>query len=229
MERIKFTFIAVVIVAAGLVSCELDNYEAPSAELSGSFIDAETGELVQQDIIRGTEVQLTEHGYDPVSHQYLNAKPGGTYQDKLLFANTYTIEPVRGNFLPVEPDSIVIEGKTVHDFVVTPYLRIIDANIVKEGSKIIATFRVQQNVSEDITRVGLYGHPNPIAGQPINTMATETPINAGVDPSQTFTLEIDLAGNTEVEEGDKYFFRVGAHANIPEAKFNYAPGVWIDI
>lgn len=232
MKRIKFTFIAVAIVAAGLASCELtklDNYEAPDAELSGRFIDWETGELVQQDIIRGTEVELKEHGYDPVAIQRLNAKPDGTYQDKMLFAGTYTIEPVRGNFLPVEPDSILIEGETVHDFVVTPYLRILDANIVKEGSKIIATFRIQQNVSNNITRIGLYGHPNPIAGQPIRTVATERPINAVVGPNKVFTLEIDIAANDALEEGNQYFFRVGALIDVPQAKFNYAPAVRLAI
>lgn len=230
MKKIKLSLIAMVIATAGiLASCELDNYEAPNAELSGSFIDEETQELVQQDIIRGTEIRLTEHGYDPVANQFLNAKPDGTYVDKLIFANTYTVQPERGNFLPVEEQEIVIEGKTKLDFLVTPYIRINDVSIDKNGSKIVATFKLQQNVENNISTIGLYGHPDPIAGQPIRTVAAEMAINAVVNPDQTFTLEIDIDANTSLEEGDQYFFRVGAVIDIPESKFNYAPAVRLSI
>lgn len=231
MEKIKLNLIAVIIATAGMfASCELDNYEAPTAELSGSFIDAETEELVQQDIIRGTEIRLTEHGYDPVANQYLNAKPDGTYMDKLLFANTYTVQPERGNFVPVEEQEIVIEGQTTLDFIVTPYIRVNDVSIVKSGSKIIATFKLQQNVSNKVRTIGLYGHPNSIAGQPIRTVATEMAINAVVDPNQVFTLQIDLPSNSSrLEAGNQYFFRVGALIDMGEAKFNYAPAVRLSI
>jgi hypothetical protein len=230
MEKIKLNLIAIILATAGIfASCELDNYEAPTAELSGSFIDYETQELVQQDIIRGTVIRITEHGYDPVANQYLNAKPDGTYMDKFIFANTYSVQPERGNFVSVEEQEIVIEGKTKLDFIVTPYIRINDVSIVKSGSKIIATFKLQQNVDNNIKTIGLYGHPNPIAGQPIRTVASEMAINAVVDPNQTFTLEIDIAANNALEEGNQYFFRVGALIDVPEAKFNYAPAVRLSI
>lgn len=229
-RQIRFKLTTMIIAVAGIfASCELDNYEAPTAELSGSFIDEETQELVQQDIIRGTEIRLTEHGYDPVQDQYLNAKPDGTYMDRLLFANTYTVRPERGNFLPVEEQEIVIEGETKLDFVVTPYLRINDATIEKNGSKIIASFKLEQNVDNNVRTIGLYGHPNPIAGQPIRTVATELAIDSLVDPNETFTLEIDIDANTSLEEGEEYFFRVGALIDVPEAKFNYASPVRVNI
>jgi hypothetical protein len=230
MRKIIFKLFAIIVIVAGFfASCDLDNYEAPNAELSGSFIDVETQELVQQDIIRGTQVRLTEHEYDPVANQYLNAKPDGTYTDKLLFAGTYTVQPERGNFLPVEEQEIVIEGKTRLDFVVTPYIRIIDASIVKSGSKIIATFKLQQNVENNVSRIGLYGHPNPIAGQPIKIVSAEKAINTVVDPDEIFTLEIDIESNNVLEEGNQYFFRAGAVIDVPEAKFNYAPAVRLAI
>lgn len=231
MKKIKFSLMAMIIATAGmLASCELDNYEGPTAELSGSIIDEETQELVQQDIIRGTVISITEHGYDPVSPQYIRTKPDGTYMDKLLFANMYTVQPERGNFLPVEPQDIMIEGKTTLDFMVVPYIRVKDATIVKSGSKIIATFKLQQNVDNNVSRIGLYAHPNPIVGEPIRTVATEMAINAVVDPNQVFTLEIDLAANSSsLVAGNQYFFRVGALIDVGEAKFNYAPAVRLGI
>ncbi len=231
MKRMKFNLMAVILATAGLLmSCELDNYEGPDAELSGSFIDEKTQELVQQDIIRGTDIRLTEHGYDPVANQYLNAKPDGTYMDKMLFSNMYTVQPERGNFIPIAAQDVRIEGKTTLDFIVTPYIRVNDATIVKEGSKIIATFKLEQTVENNVSRIGLYGHPNPIAGQPIRTVATEMAVNAVVDPSQVFTLEIDIPANSaNLKAGEQYFFRVGALIDVPEAKFNYAPAVRLGI
>lgn len=222
--------ILIAVTGALLISCDLDNYEGPDATLKGSFIDEKTGELVQQDIIRGTMVKIIEHGYDPVAPQYIRAQPEGIYIDKMLFSNTYTVQPERGNFVQVEAQEIAIQGETTLDFTVTPYIRVIDANIINTGDKVTATFRLEQNVPNNISRIGLYAHPEPIVGEPIRTVATEIPINAVVDPAQTFTLEIDLDSNSSrLLAGHQYFFRIGALIDVPEAKFNYAPSVRLGI
>ena len=222
--------ILIAVTGALLISCDLDNYEGPDATLKGSFIDEKTGELVQQDIIRGTMVKIIEHGYDPVAPQYIRAQPEGIYIDKMLFSNTYTVQPERGNFVQVEAKEIAIQGETTLDFTVTPYIRVIDANIINTGDKVTATFRLEQNVPNNISRIGLYAHPEPIVGEPIRTVATEIPINAVVDPAQTFTLEIDLDSNSSrLLAGHQYFFRIGALIDVPEAKFNYAPSVRLGI
>src|SRR5690554_128864 len=231
MKYMKFgLLILIAVTGALLISCDLDNYEWPDATLKGSFIDEKTGELVQQDIIRGTMVKIIEHGYDPVAPQYIRAQPEGIYIDKMLFSNTYTVQPERGNFVQVEAKEIAIQGETTLDFTVTPYIRVIDANIINTGDKVTATFRLEQNVPNNISRIGLYAHPEPIVGEPIRTVATEIPINAVVDPAQIFTLEIDITSNSSrLIAGQQYFFRIGALIDVPEAKFNYAPSVRLGI
>ena len=72
-----------------LTSCdltELDNLDAPNAGLFGSIIDADTGELVEQDIIRGGELQIWEQDIPNVTPQALNYNVDGTYKDSKLFA-----------------------------------------------------------------------------------------------------------------------------------------------
>lgn len=231
MKDIRLGLLALIVVAGALLSsCDLDNYEGPDATLKGSFIDEKTGDLVQQDIIRGTMVKIIEHGYDPVAPQYIRAQPEGIYIDKMLFSNTYTVQPERGNFVQVEAQDITIQGETTLDFTVTPYIRILDASIVKNGDKITATFRLEQNVPNNVSRIGLYAHPEPIVGEPIRTVATELPLNGVVDADQTFTLEIDIAANSSrLLAGNQYFFRIGALIDVPEAKFNYAPSVRLGI
>jgi hypothetical protein len=226
----KIFKIGILLLSFGLWSCELDNFDMPDAGLSGRFIDAETQELVEQDIIRGTNIELIEHGYDPVAPQYLIVKNDGTYANSLLFANTYTVQPVRGNFIPVDPQEINISGETVLDFEVTPYIRILDASIEKSGSTVVATFRLEQNVVNNVKKIGLYAHSEASVGEPLRLAAVENELNAVVDPNQEFTLTLDLAANSStLTAGEQYFFRIGALIDAGEAKLNYAPAVRLDI
>lgn len=210
------------------VSCELDNYDQPSAGLYGSFIDAETGELVQQEIGSGTQVELREHGYNPVSAQYIPPKVDGTYQNKLLFASTYEVYP-KGNFIPIDTLTVTLNGQTKLDFEVTPYIRLKDVMITKVGTKIVATFKIQQTVSGlPVQKIGLYAHSYPYVAQGFALEKKEQTINAETNTDRTWTLELQLP-LPQLDEGKKYFFRVGALMGVPEAKFNYAPAVRIEI
>src|SRR5690606_35059602 len=227
MKRIFF----ITLRLAGLLSaCELDNYPGPTASLSGTIIDDETGEPVQQDIIRGTVIELTEHGYDPVQPQYLIIKNDGSYENSRLFANTYTVQPVRGNFIAVEPQEVAIKENTKLDFHVIPYIRVKDVSIEKAGTIIKATFRLEQTVPNNIVKIGLYAHPDPHVGEPMAIARTEQELHRPVSDDELFTLELDPAAHTEfLKQGNTYFFRVGALIDVGEAKFNYEAAVAIAI
>lgn len=227
MKKLQFLFI---IMALAFAACEKDNYDGPTAGLSGRFIDAQTNELVQQDIIRGTQIQITEHGYDPVTPQYLIVKTDGTYDNSMLFENDYTVQPVRGNFVGVQPQDLRIAGKTTLDFKVTPYIRVLQPSIVRSGDKIVATFKLQQNVVNNIKKIGLYAHKDIQVGEPMRQVASEKNINAVADPALTYSLEIDLPSNSSVlKPGTAYYFRIGALIDVGEAKLNYAPAVKITL
>ena len=43
--------------AMSTVSCELDNYGGPDAQIYGEVRDAETGELIQQDLSGGSIIR----------------------------------------------------------------------------------------------------------------------------------------------------------------------------
>lgn len=220
----------ILLLTVALCACELDNYDFPDAELSGRFLDAETGELVEQDIIRGTTIEITEQGYDPVASQYLIVKTDGTYANSLLFSNMYTVQPVRGNFIPVDPQEVNISGETQLDFVVTPYIRVNDASVTKSGNTVVATFKLEQNVINNIRKIGLYVHPDPEVGEPLRIAAVENDLNAAVDPNQEYRLELDLDANSSIlMSGESYYFRIGALIDVGEARLNYAPAVRLDI
>lgn len=215
-----------------LSSCELseiDNYDGPNATINGGIYDYETGELVQQDIINGMQLEYTEHGFDNPQIQYMVVKNDGTYRNNLMFAGEYTIRPVRGNFVPMESEEITVMGNTVKNFSVQPYIRIHDASIEKEGNKIIARFRLEQTVSNDVSRIALFAHAEPNVGSTLNTVSAGININGVTNDVQEYSLEINLEGNAALVAGGQYYFRIGALINAPEARYNYAPAVRITI
>jgi len=220
----KTSFYILCLFALGLFSCELDNYDAPTASFSGQFIDAQTGALVEQDLINGTVIQLAEHGYDPVGLQYLKVKNDGTFENKLLFENTYTVQPVRGNFYPVDAQDLEIRSGTVMEFLVTPYLRILNPQITYLGGKVTATFSIAQSGASNVRKIGFFAHPNSVVGQPVQTFSVEKNINKDVTADEVFTLEIDVASNSTIfGKADDFYFRIGAIANAAESKYNYVP------
>lgn len=227
MKMLRSIFLIAVVA---LASCEKDNYDGPTAGLSGRFIDADTKQLVEQDIISGTQIELLEHGYDPVSPFFLIVKNDGTYENSMLFENMYTVTPLNGNFISVEAQDIKIAGKTTLDFSVTPYIRVLEPSITKSGNIVTATFKLQQNVGTNIRKIGLYVHSDSRVGEPMRLVASEQDINAVSDPNHVYTLTLDAAANSsQLPTGRKYYFRVGAVVDISQAKLNYAPVVEIDL
>lgn len=211
-------------------SCELDNYDAPDGKITGRILDKETGELIQSDIMNGTTIKLLEHGYDPVTPQYLRVKNDGTYVNSLLFSNTYTVQPDQRNFVQIEPQDIKIGKNTTLDFEVQPYIRIKDMEITKDGNYIIATFCLQQTTDDPISEIGLYAHIEPNVGEPLYQVAVKKSLKRQVSESETFKLVINAARHSAfIKAGNSYFFRVGACSSIGGAKFNYAPAQRIAI
>jgi hypothetical protein len=211
-------------------ACELDNYDAPDAQLSGSIIDSETNETVQSDLINGTTIMITEHGYDPVSPQYLRVKNDGTYANTLLFSNTYTVQPNDRNFIQIDEQDVRIGKNTALDFRVTPYIRVKDASIVKEDNNVIATFRLQKTTPDAVSRIGLYAHSEPIVGEPIRLVASENVLNRQVGEDEVLKVVINVARNTALlKPNQSYFFRIGALSGFGGAKFNYAPAQQLNV
>ncbi|TLV02171.1 DUF3823 domain-containing protein [Dyadobacter luticola] len=225
MKKTK-TYISALLVAFLASACSIDNYPAPDAQLYGTFLDSETNEPVEQDIIRGSQIEFIEHGYSSETKQTMLVKNDGTYRNNLIFSNTYTITPVRGNFVPLTPQEVTVKGETQLDFKVQPYIRLKDVKIEKVGSKVVATFKLQQTVINNVRKIGLYVHPEPSVGEPMRTALAEQEINAATDPNKVYKLELDVAANSNVlKAGNQYFFRAGAIIDAPESKFNYAKAV----
>lgn len=228
MKKILFPLIALLLFAT---SCELDNFDGPNASIRGAIYDEETNEPIEQDIISGTQIDYIELGFENPVTQYMVFKVDGTYQNDLFFAADYSIRPNRGNFVPVSIDTIKIKkGKNELDFRVKPYIRIKNASIVKKGNKIVATFNIQQTVTNKVNKIGLFAHREPTVGQPMKLVGVEKTLGSTTSEEVQYELEIDLEANSNtLKAGQQYYFRVGAIITATDAKYNYAKAVRIDI
>lgn len=231
MNNIKYIALVTVVLCFS-TSCELDNLEGPNAGLYGSVIDLDTGDLVEQDIIRGGELQIWEQGYENVTPQTLNYKVDGTYMDSKLFSNSYKVIPLRTNFQPIDTILVDIQGQTKLDLFVIPYLRILNPSITKTDNIITATFSLEQTLFGNVSKIGLYAGADGNVGEPVRLVKSEQVINAPVfplNPQQVYTLTINYNNEIDLREGNLYFFRIGALYDAPNAKFNYATAVPIQL
>ena len=227
MNKIKYIIILLASVGS-LVSCELDNLDGPDAGLYGSIIDDTTGELIQQDLIRGGELELREQGYENVSPYTMNYKVDGTFKDSKLFGNTYKVFPLKTNFHTIDTMVVNISGQTKLDLVVSPYVRIKNAEITMTDNIITATFSLEQTGDGNVVKVGLYAGADANVGEPVRLVKKEQNIGAPVapvNPIETYTLSINAGSEQDLVEGKPYFFRIGAVYDAPNARYNYAPAV----
>ncbi|MGL5111530.1 MAG: DUF3823 domain-containing protein [Flavobacterium sp.] len=224
MDRFIKIFI-LVFFATFVSSCELDNLDGPTAGLYGRIIDEKNGELVPQDIVQGTIIELREFGYANVAPQNLVVKNNGTYENSRLFENTYAVIPVMPNFQLLPTQDVLIKGRTNLDFTVKPFVRILESKIEKIGTQIVATFKLEQTTIDPIMRISLFSHRDPNVGAFVQTGKTDITLNAVSVPNQVYTVAIETANNTSFVAGKTYYFRVGAITTVPLTRANYAPTV----
>lgn len=225
-----------------LTSCMKDNFEGPNASFFGAIIDEKTNEYVETDLQNGSTIEAYELGYeDPVAQKWV-IKNNGEFRNNLVFANDYDLYLRNGNFYPQEFKSFKIKkGENEHNFIVKPYLRILDESITydKTAKKIIAKFKLEGgNGDEKVKNVRLYAFSDMHVGEAVkfdvkNSSDKIEGINTVVDPSYQYELSIDLDKNPSLfKSGRNYFFRIGALANIDNVgtiRHNYAPYVKITL
>lgn len=242
MGKIKY-ILAGISAACMMVSCELDNFDGPDAQVYGAIIDAETDELIQQEI--GTSgdaasVQVIEYGYAIRKVQHWKLMLNGEYRNNLVFSGTYDVIMNNGNFLKLD----TIKGHRFHegenklDFRVIPNIRIKEASVKKgDDNAITATFKLQYGHSTGkVEKIALFAQSDKNPSNSFNLAHVEANIeeddvdfeNNSRNADKVFTLTLDLNSDEgkKLKAGQKYFFRIGAlPKNLGEgiqAKYNYS-------
>ena len=108
MKKI-FNWILVLFAAAALAGCLGDNYQQPDAAFHGGVFDAETGELMLQDIGgEGSQIEVLEWTKDKDGNliypkpdtRRLNFMTDGNYRDNNFFKGDYRVQFNLVNFNP---------------------------------------------------------------------------------------------------------------------------------
>ncbi len=226
--------ISYIILTMGIVfmlgSCELLNYDGPDAMFHGAILDSETGDTIYQDIIDGSTIDYIEQGFENPEIQKLIFRPDGTFRNNIMFSGKYKMIPTRGNFFTPDTLDITIKpGDNKYDFEVVPYARIknVRLQVKAVGGKdyVVATFNIEQLASEPIVSIIMVMDKNPNVGRRINERFFERSINSNVDPETDQLIWLPLS---YFQEGTKYYIRVGALTDRPEAKYNWNKAIRID-
>ena len=241
MKNIK-NIIPVFLIFFALTSCEIfkiDNYEGPNASFYGSIKDAATGQLVETDIQNGSAIRAYELGWPTEAALTWVIMQNGEFRNDMAFAAHYKIEFINGNFYPFTvPDLEIVKGDNLYDFEVTPYIRIKNPSIKKEGNAIVATFSVEGGTADvKLGAIRLYAFTDMYVGEQVKFDTQggdrETFSPAKTIDGSTYTLRIDLDENSALFKYNRnYYFRIGALASVPNVgtvRHNYAPYVVIPL
>lgn len=220
---------------------KIDNYESPNASFKGAIRDAETGTLVETDIQNGSAIRVYELGY-PEGVQTWVVKQNGEFQNDMVFAAHYKVVFMDCNFYPFTIEDFEIKkGSNTHDFQVTPYIRVRDVSITRQGDQIVATFKLQAGKPEvKLRAVRLFAFSDMYVGEQVKYNISSPSCYQTFSPSETidinttYTLNIDIPSNTNefFKYKKNYYFRVGALASVSgvgTVRYNYAPLVVITL
>lgn len=232
----------------GMTSCELfevDNFPEPDAQVFGAIRDVVTGDLVETDLNNGSTIGTYElGGYDNPELRSWKIMQNGEYRNNLVFSNTYKIEFTSCNFYPFTIDEVTIKsGENKLDFEVTPYIRVKNCKIVKDGDFVKASFNLEPGKpTVKLANMTLYVFTDKFVGEYVKltvakgngtpTVSYGTPV--AIDPSKVYELSIDLSANKTgvLKTNRNYYFRVGAKASesgVGTIRSNYAPYVKIPL
>jgi hypothetical protein len=124
MKIIKY-FALSLLLCAGFVSCEDDNYDAPAETFKGSLVDAVT-KAPYQTAIGGTGVRISMKEYswsDNPTPYYMYCMMNGEFSNTKIFQGKYGIK-LEGAFVPLQEETIDIKGTVEKRYEVEPFLRI---------------------------------------------------------------------------------------------------------
>jgi len=267
--------IYILLCCAGVIafnSCELfelDNYASPKETIKGAVLDVATGDTVYTDEgSEGIRVRLRELSWTetatPDNFDFL-CMNNGTYQNTKVFKGYYNVQ-LDGAFIPLiridqQGDTIAdeskyteIQGVTVVDFKVQPFLKVIwvGTPTVSNG-KVTATFVVTRAVSPtdfeakvapmggwndnflDVTDVTLFVSESPSVGYRDSRPGSSpysNQINYDGDSFNSLLGQpVTVTSNGTIPAGRTVFIRAGArmrYQTVGISRNNYNVAIRVD-
>lgn len=227
----KKNFLMYMLLILGIVSCEIDNIDAPSAAISGSLIDETTNKPLVTEQPNGFRIKMIETSWsESATPEYFLGKADGTFKNTKIFSATYDVQPVEGAFFPVDPVSVKIDKSKTIDFTVTPYLSIHPKRVEIVGDAIEVEWTISRSkVGDKIldTRVFVV-HDNPNVGTNYFTTALSPMVDlSGISDEEALstTYKQTITGLTK---GKTYYVKIGARTDNSSKRYNFTETVKLE-
>lgn len=223
------------IFSLGVVSCEMDNYDAPAAAVEGQVYDHNGNPLQTAQGQGNMKIRIKEISYahgDPnivVTEQNLNMMMDGSFKNTKLFAGTYEMWPFETCGYPCEEEQLktveLKDGKTTRvEFMVTPYLTLewVGEPYQDEEGVLHASFKFIRNAKDgfdmpDVDKAQL------IIGTTVTCAADGRYTDNSIDITNIQEGDvINLKSKTKIEFDQKLFLRVSANCKDTYKKSCYS-------
>lgn len=228
--------IIILVLLLSATACEIDNYNAPDAQITGQILDQIGQPLETEQGSGNMRIKMEELSWPDkigdttvaVIPSYLNVKQDGSYKNVQLFSGEYRMTPVEGPFFPydVEGEIVEVDGYTTQNFQVTPYLNVewVTEPYLNDSAFILASVRFTRNAKEgetqpDLNNARLFVSSTQYAGNnnyddQLSTPVTITNSMEGTTIDFVMSRAIKYVGRT-------YYVRVGISCSDSYKKYNY--------
>ena len=215
------------ILFATLISCDDDNYPAPSETFTGSITDATTGEPFQTAVGNtGVRIRMMEYSWsDNPTPYYMYAQMNGEFNNTKIFKGEYGVTP-EGAFVPVPEERIEIAGATEKNYQVDPFLRVQWAGepVINDDGTVTVQVKIERGTNhpdyqQPMAEVWLYVSEVQYVGDFNYSPNFSTKLTGGNMPVLEQTVSITSGWPGGLGTGSqrkfpgysrKYFLRVGA-------------------
>jgi hypothetical protein len=232
--KLRLQYISLLACCVSMLSCEKDNYDAPSNTLSGKLVYQGQTFGVEKDQV---PYQLFQFGFGKVGPIGSSFTQEGTYS-ALLFNGTYKliIPNGQGPFLWKKtpggaPDSLTISlnGNQVLDLEVTPYYLVKDAQVTGGSGKVNAAFKIAKIITDasakEVENVRLYINKTQFVSAGNNIANANIDGGAIADPNNV-NLSVTVPAMTPTQ--NYVYARVGLKIKDVEDRI-YSPLVKIQL
>jgi Protein of unknown function (DUF3823) N-terminal domain/Domain of unknown function (DUF3823_C) len=210
LNKILSVFSIAVIIL--LVSCNKDNYDAPSSMLTGRVVYQKQPIGVRTPVNGGGGVQLElwQPGYALFQKIPVYVNSDGSFSAS-LFDGNYKLVMLRGSGPWVDNTDTInvqVNGATTIDFPVQPYYTITNSTFNKNGSNIDASAKINQVVATNpIEQATLFINNTQFVDANINIGKVEINGSSITDLSQPVSFSIAIPAS--VANKDYVFGRIG--------------------
>ncbi len=214
----KNIFILLFCVAAFFSCSKIDNYQAPNGGIYGKLTDLMTNEGIQTEQPNGYNIKMFEKGWSMNTPITFGGKVDGTFENALVFQNSYKILPVDGPFFPITDTAVVQVGsRTEVNFSVMPYVSVTNVTVTPGTNNITLMYNITRSkIGPKITTRKSMLSKVSTCNNTTNNLTATTSTTGTADVTLLDTKFTDVITGTTafpLVSGKTYWVRIGVLAS----------------